>query len=79
MREQINIDIAIRKLTSLLEWSDRLGSDETDEIGLVVKFLYNKDKDSALECLSSLLNWSDRLGSDETHEIGLVVKVLEDN
>ena len=42
MRININKDIAIRKLTSLLSWSDRLGSDETHEISLIIKVLQEK-------------------------------------
>jgi hypothetical protein len=42
MKININKDIAIRKLTSLLEWSDRLGSDETHEISLIIKILQEK-------------------------------------
>lgn len=39
---QSNIDLAIRKLTSLLSWSDRLGSDEIHEISLIIKTLQEK-------------------------------------
>jgi len=42
MKQQINRDIAIRKLTSMLEWSDRLGSDEQHEISLIIKILQEK-------------------------------------
>lgn len=42
MKQDINRDIAIRKLTSLLSWSDRLGSDETHEISLIIKLLQEK-------------------------------------
>lgn len=39
MKEQINKNIAIAKLNSILEWSDRLGSDEIHEISTVIKLL----------------------------------------
>lgn len=42
IKDQINKDIAIRKLTSLLTWSDRLGSDEIKEISLIIKILGDK-------------------------------------
>ena len=34
--------IAIEMLTSMLEWSDRIGSDEIDEIKSIISILKNK-------------------------------------
>ena len=34
--------IAIEMLTSMLEWSDRIGSDEIDEIKSIISILKNE-------------------------------------
>ncbi len=41
-REPFAIAKAIEKLRDMLEWSDRLGSDETHEIGQIIKLLVGK-------------------------------------
>lgn len=40
--EQVNKEIAINSLKSMLEWSDRIGSDERDEIDFVIDILTRK-------------------------------------
>ena len=37
--EQVNKEIAIESLRSMLGWSDRIGSDERDEIDFVIDIL----------------------------------------
>lgn len=39
MIEKVNKEIAIESLKSMLEWSDRIGSDEKDEIDFVIDIL----------------------------------------
>ena len=41
--KQVNKEIAIECLKSMLEWSDRLGSDEIVEIEFVIGTLTRKD------------------------------------
>ena len=38
----LNNKIAIEMLTSMLEWSDRIGSDEIDEIKSIISILKRK-------------------------------------
>ena len=38
----MRVRIAIEMLTSMLEWSDRIGSDEIDEIKSIISILKNK-------------------------------------
>lgn len=40
---QVNKEIAIECLKSMLDWSDRLGSDEIQEIEFVLDMLTRKD------------------------------------
>ena len=40
--EKVNKEIAIESLKSMLEWSDRIGSDETSEIEFVIDILKRK-------------------------------------
>ena len=40
--EQVNKEIAIESLRSMLDWSDRIGSDERDEIDFVIDILTRK-------------------------------------
>ena len=40
--EQVNKEIAIKALKSMLDWSDRIGSDERDEIDFVIDILTRK-------------------------------------
>ena len=37
--EQVNKEIAIESLSSMLDWSDRIGSDEITEIEFVIDML----------------------------------------
>ena len=39
MIEKVNKEIAIESLKSMLEWSDKIGSDEKDEIDFVIDIL----------------------------------------
>jgi len=41
---KVNKEIAIECLKSMLDWSDRLGSDEIQEIEFVLDMLTRKDK-----------------------------------
>ena len=43
MIEKVNKEIAIESLKSMLEWSDRIGSDERDEIDFVIDILTRKN------------------------------------
>ena len=40
--QQVNKEIAIDSLKSMLDWSDRIGSDERDEIDFVIDMLKRK-------------------------------------
>tara|TARA_B100000508_G_C11337242_1_gene217362 strand:+ start:270 stop:419 length:150 start_codon:yes stop_codon:yes gene_type:complete len=44
MKNKVNKEIAIECLKSMLVWSDRLGSDEIQEIKFVLDMLTRKDK-----------------------------------
>lgn len=37
--QRVNKEIAIESLKSMLDWSDRIGSDERDEIDFVIDIL----------------------------------------
>ena len=40
--ERVNKEIAIESLKSMLEWSDRIGSDEKDELEFIIDILKRK-------------------------------------
>mgnify|MGYP003152277777 CR=1 FL=1 len=40
--QQVNKEIAIESLKSMLEWSDRIGSDERTEIEFIIEILKKK-------------------------------------
>ena len=40
---KVNKEIAIKSLKSMLEWSDRIGSDERDEIDFIIDILTRKN------------------------------------
>ena len=42
MNMKVRNKIAIEMLISMLEWSDRIGSDEIDEIKSIISILKNK-------------------------------------
>ena len=41
--QQVNKEIAIESLKSMLEWSDRIGSDERDHIDYIIDILTRKN------------------------------------
>jgi len=42
MEDRTKILVAIDRLKGILEWSDRIGSDEVDEIQQIIKLLIKK-------------------------------------